>query len=222
MWSTPSRVLRCASLISLIAACSDETVENLDGLEPVAEVESARACELDWSIDNVVTCVVPPTVKNPPIIYSSHLKAGEPTCDPYSKFPQPVPKANWSKQHVIGLTVGEAKVCFSLKQGDFKNPTSDDCVLNKQCFDVEYTKAETELDLPELTPWSATDEACARAYYADGGYVEMRIESDDLGCAQDGDDVERLPLCPPKCDGKDDKTAGCETCVDRKSVTGAF
>lgn len=219
MRSFPMPALGGVCLLSLVCACSGDASEPLDGSVDNAKV----ACELDWQVDSVVPCIAAPTLSEPPLIYSSHVNAeGLPSCDPYVGFPQPVPEDAWSSQRLIAETAGTAELCISIKQGKADAPTASDCALFTHCEQVSYPEAGTSLDLPDLPGWSAQDEACARAYYDNGGYVELKVTSSELGCGEGGEQVSRVQMCPNDCK-KGDTRDKCDPCKFQvTNVTGSF
>lgn len=210
--------LPCIVALSLFPACADGDKEALDGSASPAQT----ACEVNWEIESVVPCVAKPTLTEPPLIYSSHLDAaGNPACDPYIGFPQPVPDEPWSEQSVIAEVTGDARLCISMKQGKADAPTDDDCTLFEHCADVVYETEGVRQALPPIPAWAASDEACSRSYYAEGGYIELRASSSALGCAEGGDQIKRIQMCPLDCESGDTRDK-CETCVEKTNVTGVF
>ena len=233
MSTFPLRSLLGAAALCLAAACSAES-QNTD-LD--SSVDNATAsCELKWGVDNVVPCIAAPDLlRSPPtpaLIYSSHLVDAkdengkaikQAQCEPYVGFPQPTPKDAWSPQRVRGETAGEGTLCISLKHGQADKPSDADCTLVERCVEVSYDTPGETRELPALEGWSASDADCSNSYYETGGYVELRITSDQLGCSEAGDDVKRIQFCPPGCktDGSDPRPL-CANCRDVPAVSGAF
>ena len=211
------RALGCLALLSAFSGCNDSS-DTGESADPVA-----AACELDWKVANVAPCIAAPTLELPPLIYSSHLNsAGVAECEPYGGFPQPVPADPWSEQSVIADATGDARLCVALKQGVAQEASDDDCTLFEQCTDVSYTESGEKVSIPPLMAWAASDEACSRKYYAEGGYLELRIESDALGC-DDANDVTRYQFCPLDCDPNGDASREeCKNCRPATSITGTF
>jgi hypothetical protein len=175
-----------------------------------------------WEIDNVSPCIAEPVPElgYPALIYSTWLGSGDaPECDAYDEFPQPVPARPWSSQRVVAPAPGSARLCVSLRHGEADRPTDDDCVVFESCQDVDY-KGSGEVDeLAPLAGWSGEDGACNDAYYEDGGYLEVRVESSDYGCTA-GDSVIRRQLCPRDC-APGDQSERCARCGD-PSLVGQF
>jgi hypothetical protein len=212
VWPLLSRL----AVLSLLPACAGE-----EAVPPATDAGSV-VCELNWDVKNVAPCVVDPDLTKPPLIYSSHLgESGAPECEASIGFPQPTPADPWSDQTLIAETTGSARLCIAMKQGSADAPTDGDCVLFEHCFDASYEVAGELKVLPALPAWAATDEACSRSYYSEGGYVELRASSDALGCSGEGEQVRRLQMCPLDCQ-PDDARSKCARCATKTSVTGAF
>ncbi len=219
MRKLPISVLRCVALLGLLSACDSSDKTDLD-VDP-----SRVACELDWKVASVVPCVAAPMLDGtPPLIYSSHIGAkGIPECDPYIGFPQPVPADPWSEQSLIAEAAGDVRLCIAMKHGQADAPSASDCALFEYCFDATYDAVGEKQALPALPGWAASDEACSRSYYADGGYIELRASSDVLGCGTDAEQVERIQMCPLDCDLETgDTREKCKNCRPQTSVSGAF
>lgn len=179
--------------------------------------ESVASCDcpLDWAIDNTVLCVSPPTSYSPPVIFASYLSdQGEVACEPTQRFPQPLSSQPWSAQRISSRCAGSGTLTLRVRQGQAKSARADDCVLTEQTFDFDYSQANKALSLPPLAAWSAQDEACSRAFEAEGGYLEFRVESERLGCGEADSKVNYVDICSARCQG-DPGRAGCEACSDR-------
>lgn len=195
--------------LGLCLGCGDESKTKSEG-------ESAASCDcpIDWAVDNTALCVAPHTSYSPPVIFSSHLDdAKHVQCDKTLRFPQPVSSEAWSTQHISSRCAGKGTLTLRIRQGRAKSASSADCVLAEQTLDFDYTRANNALSLPSLAAWSATDEACSRAFETSGGYFEFRLESEKLGCGAADEKVNYVDICLASC--MDDPTrAGCEACDD--------
>lgn len=191
-----------------VAGCSD------DGKAKTSGESLACDCPVDWAIDNSALCVAPHTSYSPPIIFSSYLDdAGKVTCPATQRFPQPLSSEAWSPQHINSRCTGQGTLTMRVRAGSSKNAQADDCILDEQTFDFDYSQANRASELPALAAFSADDEACSRDFEERGGYFEFRIVSDKLGCGAPEEKVNRIDICLAAC--KDDPgRAGCEACGD--------
>lgn len=191
------------------ASCADEGRTKSAG-ESVASCD----CPIDWAVDNVALCVAPHTNYSPPVIFSSHLDAdGNVACDTTQRFPQPVSGEPWSVQSISSRCSGQGRLTLRVRQGKAREARADDCVLNEQTFEFDYAQPNRSLALAEVAAWSATSEACSRAFEETGGYFEFRVESETLGCGASGEKVNYVDICLASC--RDDPSReGCEACAD--------
>ncbi|HEX6243436.1 MAG TPA: hypothetical protein VFZ61_21130, partial [Polyangiales bacterium] len=154
------------------------------------------------------------------LLYSSALEDGEPVCDVGRSFPQPVPRDAWSAQRISSPCAGQGTLVLRVRQGEADEPQSDDCIIAEQRLEFDYAEKGETLTLPSLAAWSAQDQACARAYEEQGGYLEFRVESDEVGCGKDGVSARYVNQCPVKCD-TDPDAPGCEDC-GQPTITNSF
>lgn len=193
----------------LWVACSESDKTKTQG-ESVASCD----CPIDWVVDNSALCVAPHTSYSPPVIFSSHMdEAGKVACDPTLRFPQPVSSEPWSTQSITSRCAGQGTLTLRIRQGSVKHASADDCVLSEQTFDFDYAQANKTLELAPIDAWSAQDEACSRAFEAEGGYFEFRVQSEKLGCGAADDKANYVDICLAAC-GDDPTRAGCEACAD--------
>lgn len=191
------------------SGCSDAGKSKSEG-ESVA-----CSCPVDWAIDNTALCVAPHTSYSPPVIFSSYLDdKNQVTCPATRSFPQPVSSEPWSTQHISSRCSGTGTLTLRIRVGAAKDASDDDCILGEQSFDFEYGQANRPLQLPDLAAFSARDEDCSRAFEERGGYFELRVVSDKLGCGAAEEKVNYVDICLAAC--RDDPTrAGCEACNDK-------
>ena len=170
-------------------------------------------CPLDWQIDNLAVCVGGHTSFTDTLLFSSSLEDGKIHCDVARPFPQPVPSRAWSEQRISSPCTGAGKLVLRVRQGNTATASESDCVVNEQSFDFDYTAVDAPLALPSVAAWSAQDQTCARAYEESGGYLEFVVQSETLGCGDDGESVKRVNQCPVICDEPGhDKDPVCENC----------
>jgi hypothetical protein len=179
-------------------------------------------CALDWQIDNLAPCIRQHTAFTDTLIYSSSPDegGGQPHCDVGRSFPQPVPSREWSGQRISSSCTGSGTLVLRVRQGDGSDPSPDDCIIAEQQVEFDYTTADQPLSLPALKPWSAQDQACARAYEEQGGYFEFRVESSEVGCGEDGHTVKYAKQCPVTCT-LDASGPECEDC-GAPTLTNSF
>lgn len=205
------------SLLALAIGCSSSFVTGCSGQgggTPSMQDEQASTCRcpLDWQVDNMAVCVSPHTAFTQTLLFSSHVdSAGEIACDSARPFPQPVPEEAWSSQRIASPCAGHGTLSIKVRQGDAKEPSDDDCVIAEHTLDFDYAKAGAPQELAPVGAWSAQDQTCARAYEEEGGYLEFRIESEQIGCDRSGSTVKYVAICPVGCDITPDQPK-CKVC----------
>jgi hypothetical protein len=155
---------------------------------------------------------------------------GEPTgTNPATISPQGVaPAGIWSPNTLKVDCAGTFKLCFRIRQGDFNNPSTNDCILGETCTDeITFTTANQVQSLPDLKTWAGTDTACANKWEnptitpdnKSPGYGEMIVKGktvhcDDVGAQSSGDFVfHRVEYCPRMCRNPANATDPiCQTC----------
>lgn len=177
-------------------------------------------CQLDWQIENLAVCVSPHTMFTDTLLFSSSFADGAPVCDAARSFPQPVPKMPWSTQRISSMCTGSGTLVLRVRQGKAEEAKSSDCIIAEQSVSFDYSEADQPLKLPDTNAWSAQDQACARAYEEAGGYLEFRVESQQLGCGKNGVSVKYVNQCPVGCDLDPDQPK-CEPC-GKESLTNSF
>lgn len=204
-----SKLPHCSLALGLVfAACG------ADPSSPDVQDKSAVVCScpIDWQVDNLAVCVSGHTAFTSTLVYSSYLNEyGDVTCDAARPFPQPLPKNAWSAHRIASACAGSGKLTLRVRPGRAETASADDCVLGEVSVDFDYVVPDAPLDLPVLTSWSAQDQPCARAYEDQGGYLEFVVESEQLGCGETGTSVQRVDICPVRCDGHPNDP-GCDVC----------
>lgn len=195
-----------AALALALSACSDDP--RLDTARDPAE--ATCACPLDVQLDNLGICASPATAFAPAHVFSSHrVDGGVSMCEPW-RDPQPVPSRPWSAVRISAPCAGDGRLCVTLRAGRAESPTSDDCTLTERCVSFEYTDAGVVADLSPLGAWAAQTGACTQRYDQEGGYLEFRSDSAELGCGT-STSMRRVAVCPARC--QDAPTGqGCDVC----------
>jgi hypothetical protein len=206
-------------LLSVLTACSGQKSKERSSGDR-GTVAPTCDCPLDWQIDNLAVCVGQHTAFTDTLLYSSSPGGDKPQCDAGRRFPQPVPARDWSDQRLSSPCTGAGTLVLRVRQGDAADPSADDCIIAEQQLEFDYTTADQPLTLPALAPWSAQDQACARAYEEQGGYLEFRVESAEVGCGKDGSTVKYVNQCPVTCD-LDPSGPECEDC-GQPTLTNSF
>lgn len=204
------RVLCCALVLLALAGCGDDdSIETSEG--------AARAdcpCRLATQIDNLAVCIAPSSAFGPAHVYSTSLRESDrrPVCEPFAS-PQPVPAAAWSKLRVSAPCVGEGQLCVTVRAGRLDATSADDCVLAQRCSSVAYASPNQVAEVAPLAGWLAESSACAVRYEQLGGYIELTLDSQSLGCGMGSGTqrVTRVAVCPPRCE-REPQAAGCEVC----------
>jgi hypothetical protein len=170
------------------------------------------ACRLATQFDNLALCVSPSTAFAPSHVYSSSWDATTqaPGCEPW-RNPQPAPTAAWTGLKVSSACQGTAQVCVSIRAGDVKNLSADDCTLATRCSSITYTTPNQIVESLPLAGWTAESSGCAQRHEQTGAYLEFTVQSDTLGCGMGVDQTIRVGVCPARCQ-TDPKGAGCEVC----------
>jgi hypothetical protein len=202
--------LGCTLQLLVCAGCADDDTTKTAG-ESVASCD----CPIAWDIANTALCVAPHTSYSPPLIFSSHLgDEGAPVCAETQRFPQPVAEETWSTHQISSRCAGKGSLTLRMRQGKAERASADDCVLSEQTIDFDYAQPNKALKLAALDAWSAQSEACSRAFEAEGGYFEFRVQSEMLGCGASDDKVNYVDICLAACQD-DPERAGCEACADQ-------
>jgi len=169
-------------------------------------------CRLATQLDNLALCVSPGTAFAPSHVYSSSLDATTqaPSCEPW-RDPQPVPTGVWSGVKVSSACEGTAQLCVSIRAGDVKNLSAEDCTLATRCTSIAYTTPNQILQVLPLAGWTAESSGCAQRQEQTGAYLEFTVQSDALGCGMGVDQTTRIGICPARC-RSDPKGSGCDVC----------
>jgi len=123
------------------------------------------------------------------------------------------PTANWSKTTLTVDCEGHFKLCFTIKAGDAKAPSSTDCVVTKQCVEGDYTTINKPQPFGELPAWINTDPTCSKKFDAIGGYGEMSVDGMSKECDAVNKIFNRVPYCPSKCNDPANKALPeCVSC----------
>jgi hypothetical protein len=199
------------SLVCFVAVvgCGDDDATSSEG-DPSTVADCP--CRLATQFDNLALCVSPSTAFAPAHVYSSSWDATAKavSCEPW-RDPQPAPSAAWTGVKVSSACQGNAEICVSIRAGNAKTPSSDDCTLATRCSSVAYTTPNQIVEALPFAGWTAESSNCAKRHEQLGAYLEFTARSTTLGCGMGTDTTTRLPVCPARCQ-TDPAAAGCETC----------
>ncbi|MDD9947779.1 MAG: hypothetical protein OXU20_42455 [Myxococcales bacterium] len=181
--------------------------------------EGAEACECftagRWQLDNLVPCLQQNDGKV--FMYSSSLdKDGNYRCESLAS-PPPSPAAHWADSVLNVDCEGRFELCYTIKAGDSDQPSQDDCIIMRECFDVWYEDARSDVPL-RLSGWASSDSDCGKRFMREGGYGEMTVKGLSIQCQEvdDGDGNPRVffrtNYCPPDCKERPND-AECRDCT---------
>jgi hypothetical protein len=179
-----------------------------------------------WAVTDLAPCIYTDSAGGKTYLYSSHLGSkGEIACESVTPpGPPAVPKADWNSSTLKVDCAGHFNLCYTIKAGELSNPKADDCVIVKQCLDVQYPTEGATLPLPNLPAWTSTDGVCGQRFVDVGGYGEMTVEgkSSDCGTIDDGLGnpyvFRRSGYCPQVCHDNP-SLAQCQSCSTGGSGT---
>lgn len=202
---------------------------------PTANSTGAEACSCFsvglWKIANTAPCVWNPS-GDTYYAYSTLPPAkdgdgpGRCTTDDHLPSGQKTPEA-WSTDTLKTDCAGTFTLCYRIRVGDYKNPSSNDCIMGESCVDVTYTTENVEQKLPDLPSWSSTDSACAKKWEKDTpsdqspGYGEMYVKGGQTVACEAVSNVpqneefifNRVQYCARKCrDAAHQQDADCVEC----------
>jgi hypothetical protein len=210
--------LALASLCSLVwlNGCGDDASVASEG-DPATEADCT--CRLAARFSNLALCVSPTTAFAESHVYSTSWDdaSGRPVCEPWQER-QPDPAQPWSKVQISSACQGSGELCISIRAGDVKAISAEDCTLATRCTSIAYTTPNQIVDLAPLAGWSAQSSACALRHEQTGAYLELVVRSDTLGCGMGLDQVSRLGVCPARC--RDVPSGpGCDVCGQGNVLT---
>ncbi len=186
--------------------CGDDSLQTAGN-----SAKAGCECRLDTVIQNLALCASPTTAFAATHVYSTFWNSVEqkPDCEPW-RDPQPVPAMPWSNVSISSRCQGSGQICITMKAGNVKSPSADDCVLTSRCTSFDYTTPGQSMDVAPLGAWVAESSECASRYEQVGGYLELTAPSDTLGCG-DPNEVTRQAICPVSC-SSDPTADSCSIC----------
>jgi len=192
-----------------VAGCGDEGPLETEGS---SSMTPDCACRLATQFDNLALCVSPSTAFAPSHVYSSSWDATAkvPACEPW-RDPQPVPVAAWTGVKVSSACQGSAELCVSIRAGNAKQLSADDCTLATRCSSIAYTTPNQIVDVAPLTGWTAESSGCALRHEQVGAYLEFTVQSETLGCGMGAAQTTRVSVCPARCQANP-AGSGCDVC----------
>lgn len=161
-----------------------------------------------WKIDDLRPCFVQG---------SSGSYATSASCDTGTVPPNTKPAAPWTGDTLTTDCAGHFKLCYSIKQGDVKNPKASDCSLMTVCTEDDYLEADKPQAFPKLPSWVSNDSACVDKMLAGAPvYGEMSVVGKSVLCDEIGDSgkpyvFNRVQYCPMDC-GERPNDADCKSC----------
>jgi hypothetical protein len=134
-----------------------------------------------------------------------------------------VPDEPWSANTLDVDCAGQFELCYTLKAGDFDNPSASDCVLASVCIEAWYAEKGVEQTLPVLPAWNTKDTVCATQFVKNGGYGEMSVLGLSSECEtidDNGDPLvfHRVGYCALHCNKPENKDLPeCKDCSNGTS-----
>lgn len=179
--------------------------------------KGAAACKCfskgQWKIDNLVPCYA-----NNNGTYFATSTACNGSVPPMTQ-----PTAPWSPDTVTVDCAGHFKLCYSIKVGDAKNPTPQDCTISTVCTEADYVEANKPQKFPDLGGWVSSPSAstCVQKVMDTANpaptYGEMTVVGKSVRCDDISDNGQplvfnRIPYCLLGCQpgSTDPKCAGCQ------------
>lgn len=198
-------------------SCSDDDAALETERDPASE--ATCPCRLATQIDNLSLCVSPTTAFAPTHVYSTSWDSttNTPSCEPW-RDPQPAPTAPWSKVKVSSKCTGTGQLCVTVRAGSSKSVSTEDCTLATRCSAIAYPTPDQILELAPLAGWSAESSACALRHEQLGAYLEVSVNSEQLGCGQGVERTTRIAVCPARCQ-EDPLGPGCDVCGEGSVMT---
>jgi hypothetical protein len=171
-----------------------------------------------WSIANLEPCFLTVTMSgtstttafaSTPAVPPSTA----PTCPFNSSTGAPTVPTTWSGDTLQADCTGSFTLCYTIKAGDPKNPSSSDCVLAKACSSGYYAVANQMQTWPDLAGWvsNASMSACVQQFISTGGYGEMSVHGQSDECELIDKVFQRVTYCPMSCN-TNPSGAGCQGC----------
>jgi hypothetical protein len=179
-----------------------------------------------WKIDNLSPCFVDYGAGQLYAVSTYVDSSGKAKCPTPSTAPppQPEPGQPWSTNTLTVDCAGQFKLCYTIKAGDYNNPSAADCVLAQACTSVWYAQKDTPQTLTPLPAWSAKDPTCVAAFEKKGGYGEMSVIGQSIECDAVDDNGAplvflRVSYCPLACNTTP-SLPGCANCGN--GASGSF
>ncbi len=186
-----------------------------------------------WKIANLSPCTMKFTDGSGTQVNAvSTILDGNVAKCPTQNPPTAAPAQPWSTNTLNVDCAGHFKLCLRIRQGQFENPSANDCIVAEVCSESDYKKENVEQPWPDLPGWLGKDKACAKKW-ADvpdnqsPGYAEMIVKGTSVRCdpiddGSGGDLVfNRVKYCPEACN--DPANASSPDCVScQQSGQGQF
>jgi hypothetical protein len=195
-----------------VVACMGSACADQAPLDRSADPSrSPCACPLDAELSNLALCVSPSTAFAPAHVFSSHrTDGGAVACEPW-RAPQPLPAQPWSSARISSPCAGAGMLCVRVRSGDVRAAQPSDCTLTERCVSFDYPVPNLIREVAPVGAWVAESDACAQRYEQQGGYIEFRVDSAQLGCGEGAERITRVAVCPTRCQA-DARMPGCEAC----------
>jgi hypothetical protein len=124
------------------------------------------------------------------------------------------PNQPWSTDTVTSDCEGHFKLCYTLKAGDYMNPSPNDCVVAQVCTEADYTQTNMAQPFPPLPAFASTSQAqntCATQFNTNGGYGEMSVVGETIMCDMVMKVFNRVGYCSAACQ-QNPNMMGCSMC----------
>jgi hypothetical protein len=136
------------------------------------------------------------------------------------------PAGIWSTDSLTVDCAGNFNLVFRIRQGDFNNPSANDCVLGESTTVADYKQAGVSQKLPDLPTWAGKDADCANRWEnpditpsnKSPGYGEMIVKGVTRSCEtvdQGGAEFvfHRVKFCARMCrNGQNPTDPECQSC----------
>jgi hypothetical protein len=179
-----------------------------------------------WQIKNLSPCFINYPGGKVYAVSTYVDSSGQVKCPNVGNTPPPPPQAGppWSTSSLNVDCAGQFRLCYTIKAGDFNNPSPADCMLAQSCTEAWYGQKNTPQDLPPLPGWSSSDPGCVANFDKVGGYGEMSVVGKSIECEPIDDNGQplifhRIKYCPLVC-AQNPGLPACKSCGN--GASGSF
>jgi hypothetical protein len=166
-----------------------------------------------WALANLSPCIYDSgTGPGSGGATSSYLQGNQVMCMQQAGGMLTKPTQPFSTDTITADCVGHFKLCYTLKAGDVKNPSANDCVVAQTCTEADYTMVNMAQPFPSLPAWVSNDTACTTKFAANG-YGEMSVDGTTLTCDMVKEVFLRVGYCPSYCQNPMDPMYNAMVCA---------